>query len=228
MTSPAPDITTLGDLKASGYAPRNLRAEILEHLQAGLRSGTPLFPGILGYEDTVVPAVQNALLCGHDLIFLGERGQAKSRMIRALTGLLDPWVPVIRGSEVNDDPFSPISAHGRALLAEMGDDTPIAWRAAADRYAEKLATPDVSVADLIGDVDPIKVAEGRHLSDEYTIHFTFTTDAHITEKNAKRKAALKKVADWVKQKPDNCTVVFREPDAEALSIFVDLLDPLYE
>lgn len=178
MTSLAPDITTLGDLKASGYAPRSLRTEILEHLEVGLRSGTPLFPGILGYEDTVVPAVQNALLCGHDLIFLGERGQAKSRMIRALTGLLDPWVPVIRGSEVNDDPFAPISAHGRALVAELGDDTPIAWRAAADRYAEKLATPDVSVADLIGDVDPIKVAEGRHLSDEYTIHFGLLPRCH--------------------------------------------------
>jgi magnesium chelatase subunit I len=178
MTTAAPEITTLGDLKASGYAPRSLRAEILEHLQQRLRSRESLFPGILGYEDTVVPAVQNALLCGHDLIFLGERGQAKSRMIRALTGLLDDWVPVIRGSEVNDDPFAPISAFGRGLLAEHGDDTPIAWLAAADRYAEKLATPDVSVADLIGDVDPIKVAEGRHLSDEYTIHFGLLPRCH--------------------------------------------------
>jgi len=119
----------------------------------------------------VIPAVENALLCGHDLIFLGERGQAKSRMIRALVALLDPWVPEIAGSEVRDDPFAPVSAHGRAAVADRGDACEIAWVARDDRYVEKLATPDVSIADLIGDVDPVKVAAGRSLSDELTIHF---------------------------------------------------------
>ena len=178
MTSAPPEPTTLGDLKAGGYVPRSLRSEILDHLQQKIRTDETLFPGILGYEDSVVPAVQNALLCGHDLIFLGERGQAKSRMIRALTGLLDDWVPVIRGSEVHDDPLAPISAFGRSMLADNGDDTPVSWLASVDRYAEKLATPDVSIADLIGDVDPIKVAEGHHLSDEYTMHFGLLPRCH--------------------------------------------------
>jgi magnesium chelatase subunit I len=126
---------------------------------------------VLGYEDSVLPALENALLCGHDLIFLGERGQAKSRMIRALVGLLDPWLPIVAGSEINDDPFAPVSAYARQLVAEKGDATPLAWVARETRYAEKLATPDVSIADLIGDVDPIKVAQGRSLGDELTIHF---------------------------------------------------------
>ena len=173
-----PELRTLGELKASGWVPKSLRSEVLENLEKHLRGGEPLFPGILGYEETVVPAVQNALLCGHDLIFLGERGQAKSRMIRALTSLLDPWVPIVAGSEVNDDPFAPISAYAKEIVAEQGDATPIGWLAAGDRYAEKLATPDVSVADLIGDIDPIKVAEGRHLSDEYTIHFGLLPRCH--------------------------------------------------
>ncbi len=169
MTQPAP--ATLGELKASGVGPRTLREEIRANLLAKLSAGDELFPGIIGYEDTVVPAVENALLCGHDLIFLGERGQAKSRMIRAMVGLLDEWLPKIMGSEVNDDPFAPISVAGKALVAEKGDATPIEWVHRDDRYAEKLATPDVSIADLIGDVDPIKVAEGRSLGDELTIHF---------------------------------------------------------
>ena len=126
----------------------------------------------------MVPAVENALLCGHDMIFLGERGQAKSRMIRSLTGLLDEWVPVVAGSEIRDDPLAPVSAYARELVARQGDKTEIDWLHRDDRYSEKLATPDVSIADLIGDVDPIKVAEGRHLSDEYTIHFGLLPRSH--------------------------------------------------
>ncbi|MDX1650717.1 MAG: magnesium chelatase, partial [Myxococcota bacterium] len=149
-----PSARTLGELRESGWRPRPVREEIRANLLAHLREGAPLFPGILGYDDTVVPAVENALLCGHDLIFLGERGQAKSRMIRALTALLDPWLPEVEGSEIHDDPFAPVSAHARRLVAERGDATPIAWVPRDERYVEKLATPDVSIADLIGDVDP--------------------------------------------------------------------------
>ena len=167
----APKLSTLGELRRAGYGKRTLREEIRLNLLAKLRQGEPLFPGILGYEETVVPAVENALLCGHDLIFLGERGQAKSRMIRALVQLLDAWLPMVAGSEIHDDPFAPVSAYARQLLEEQGDATPIAWLARDARYAEKLATPDVSIADLIGDVDPIKVAQGRSLGDELTIHF---------------------------------------------------------
>ena len=163
--------TTLGELRASGAGPRTLREEIHANLIRQMRAQEPLFPGIIGYDDTVVPAVENALLCGHDLIFLGERGQAKSRMIRAMVALLDEWMPIVAGSEVHDDPFASISAQARALVAEKGDETPVEWVHRDDRYAEKLATPDVSIADLIGDVDPIKVAEGRSLGDELTIHF---------------------------------------------------------
>jgi magnesium chelatase subunit I len=173
-----PTSRTLGELLAAGYAHRTLREELLANLMRHLSEGDPLFPGILGYEETVVPAVENALLCGHDLIFLGERGQAKTRMIRALTGLLDEWMPVIAGSELPDDPLKPISAYGRELVESQGDKTEIRWVHRDTRYSEKLATPDVSIADLIGDVDPIKVAEGRHLSDEYTIHFGMLPRAH--------------------------------------------------
>jgi magnesium chelatase subunit I len=166
-----PKLTTRGELRAQGYARRTLREEIRANLLRKLAAREPLFPGIVGYDETVIPAVENALLCGHDLIFLGERGQAKSRMIRALVALLDPWVPEIAGSEVRDDPFAPVSAYGRAAVLERGDACEIAWVARDDRYVEKLATPDVSIADLIGDVDPVKVAAGRSLSDELTIHF---------------------------------------------------------
>ena len=127
--------------------------------------------GVLGYEDTVIPQLENALLAGHDVIFLGERGQAKTRMIRSLTALLDEWMPIVAGSEINDDPYNPVSHHARLLVAERGDDTPIEWVHRDRRFGEKLATPDTSIADLIGEVDPIKVAEGRYLSDEMTIHF---------------------------------------------------------
>jgi magnesium chelatase subunit I len=126
---------------------------------------------VLGYEHTVMPQLENALLAGHDVIFLGERGQAKTRMIRSLTGLLDEWMPIVAGSEINDDPYHPVSRHARDLVAEHGDDTPISWVHRDDRFGEKLATPDTSIADLIGEVDPIKVAEGRYLSDELTLHY---------------------------------------------------------
>ena len=166
-----PAARTLGELREAGYAFRSLRDEIQANLWRHLREGTPLFPDIWGYDDTVVPAVENALLSGHDMIFLGERGQAKTRMIRSLVALLEEWIPVVAGSEINDDPLAPVSALARQLLAENGDATEISWLHRDERYVEKLATPDVSIGDLIGDVDPIKVAEGHHLSDEYTIHF---------------------------------------------------------
>jgi len=171
MSSSPPGARTLGALRAAGHAPRSLREEIHANLLERLRRGESICPGVLGYDDTVIPALENALLCGHDLIFLGERGQAKTRMIRSLTGLLDEWMPVVAGSEIHDDPFAPVSAAAKALLAARGDDTEIAWVHRDDRYVEKLATPDTSIADLIGDVDPVKVAEGRSLADELTIHF---------------------------------------------------------
>ena len=141
------------------------------NLLVTLKEGRHIFEDMLGYDDTVIPAVENAILCGHDLIFLGERGQGKTRMIRSLVSLLDEWMPVVAGSEIHDDPLAPVSAAGRAQVAERGDDCEIAWVHRDERYVEKLATPDVSIADLIGDVDPVKVAEGRSLSDELTIHF---------------------------------------------------------
>ena len=138
---------------------------------ARIRAGEPLVDGVLGYEDTVLPQLENAILAGHDVIFLGERGQAKTRMIRSLTGLLDEWMPIVAGTEINDDPYAPVSRHARDLIAEQGDDTPIDWVHRDDRFGEKLATPDTSIADLIGEVDPIKVAEGRYLADELTLHY---------------------------------------------------------
>ena len=171
MASSPPAPRTLGELRKAAMHTRPLREELRANLLARIRGGRPLFDGILGYDDSVVPAVENALLCGHDLIFLGERGQAKTRMIRQLTALLDEWLPIVAGSEIHDDPFAPVSAYARHIVAEQGDATPIAWVHRDDRYVEKLATPDVSIADLIGDVDPVKVAEGRSLGDELTIHF---------------------------------------------------------
>jgi len=151
-----------------------LCANLLERL----RAGRPICEGVIGYDDTVIPALENALLCGHDLIFLGERGQAKTRMIRSLVELLDEWIPEVEGSEIHDDAFAPVSAHARHCLQEHGDDTAIAWVHRDARYVEKLATPDVSISDLIGDVDPIKVAEGRALGDELTIHFGLVPRTH--------------------------------------------------
>lgn len=166
-----PTITTLGDLRRSGWESESVKSEIRRNLVDRLRTGENIFPEVLGYEDTVFPQLQNALLAGHDVVFLGERGQAKTRIIRSLVELLDEWMPIIEGSEINDDPYNPVSAHARSLVAEMGDETPIAWVHRSDRFGEKLATPDTSVADLIGEVDPIKVAEGRYLSDELTLHY---------------------------------------------------------
>src|SRR5262245_63570766 len=171
MPETRPAIRTLGALRASAWRPRGVREELRANLLRRMREGTPLLPGIVGYEDSVLPAVENALLCGHDLIFLGERGQAKTRLIRSLAGLLDEWVHEVAGSEIHDDPLAPISARARELVAEHGDACEVAWVHRDDRYVEKLATPDVSIADLIGDVDPVKVAQGRTLSDELTIHF---------------------------------------------------------
>ena len=166
-----PAIRTLGELKQSGYRARSVREEIRLNLLRKLRAGEPLFPGIHGYEDTVIPAIENALLCGQDLLFLGERGQAKRRLIRSLVGLLDEWLPELAGSEIHDDPFAPVSQFGKILVAERGAATPIHWVHRDDRFGEKLATPDVSTADLIGDVDPMKVVQGRSLGDELTMHF---------------------------------------------------------
>src|SRR4051794_12068486 len=141
------------------------------NLIARMRRGDDLFPGIVGYERTVIPQVENAILSGQDIIFLGERGQAKTRMARSLINLLDDEIPIIKGSEVNDDPYAPISAEGKKVVAEFGDEVEIEWIPRDVRYGEKLATPDITIADLIGEVDPIKVAEGRYLSDELTIHY---------------------------------------------------------
>ncbi|MCB9482378.1 MAG: sigma 54-interacting transcriptional regulator [Dehalococcoidia bacterium] len=136
-----------------------------------IRSGDEVFPGIVGYEETVVPQLENAILSGQDIILLGERGQAKSRIIRSLTSLLDEWTPILDGCEIPENPFHPLSAEAKLLVAERGDDAPIRWLHRTERYGEKLATPDITIADLIGEIDPIKVAEGRYLSDELTIHY---------------------------------------------------------
>lgn len=162
---------TLGELRASGWESRSVKDEIRANAVQRISNDQPLFEGVLGYEETVVPQMEHAILAGHDVVLLGERGQAKTRMIRSLTGLLDEWMPIVAGSEINDDPYNPVSRHALDLVAEFGDDTPIAWVHRGDRYGEKLATPDTSIADLIGEVDPIKVAEGRYLSDELTLHY---------------------------------------------------------
>jgi len=163
--------STLGELKASGWVSRPVKEEVRTNAIARIAEGKQLVDGVIGYEDTVLPQLENALIAGHDVIFLGERGQAKTRMIRWLTELLDEWMPIVAGSEINDDPYHPVSHHARVLVAERGDETPLEWVHRDRRFGEKLATPDTSIADLIGEVDPIKVAEGRYLSDELTIHY---------------------------------------------------------
>ncbi|MEI6665364.1 MAG: sigma 54-interacting transcriptional regulator [Chloroflexota bacterium] len=168
---PGQQPSTLGALRSSGYEVLPVREEIRKNLIAKLSSKEPLFPGIHGYEDTVIPQLENAIIGGHDVILLGERGQAKSRIIRSLVSLLDEWTPILAGVEIPENPYQPISEQGRQLVDEMGDDAPIAWMHRDERYGEKLATPDITIADLIGEVDPIKVAEGRYLSDQLTIHF---------------------------------------------------------
>jgi magnesium chelatase subunit I len=162
---------TIGELRATGWRSRSVKEELRANLLARLGEGEAVFPGIVGYDDTVLPAVENAILAGQDLVFLGERGQAKTRMARQLIGLLDEAIPIIRDGELNDDPYAPISPTGRAVLAELGDEAPIDWLPRDRRYAEKLATPDITIADLIGEVDPVRVAEGRYLSDELTLHY---------------------------------------------------------
>ena len=162
---------TLGQLRESGWESVPVKEEVRRNAARRIAAGEPLVDGILGYEDTVLPQLENALLAGHDVIFLGERGQGKTRMIRSLTGLLDEWLPIIAGSEILDDPYNPVSKHARDLIAEKGEDAPIEWVHRDTRFGEKLATPDTSIADLIGEVDPIKVAEGRYLSDELTLHY---------------------------------------------------------
>ena len=164
-------IRTLGELRESGWESRPVKEELRANAIERIRLGEDLFPGIWGYEDSVIPTLENAILAGHDVIFLGERGQAKTRLMRQLVELLDPHLPIVAGSEINDDPYNPVSKYAKELVAKRGNKTPIEWVVRQDRFAEKLATPDTSIADLIGEVDPIKVAEGRYLSDELTLHY---------------------------------------------------------
>jgi magnesium chelatase subunit I len=169
---------TIGELRASGYRSRSVKQELRDNLIARIHSGEDLFPGIVGYEETVIPQIENAILSEQDIVLLGERGQAKTRIARSLINLLDPQLPVIAGCEINDDPFNPICKACQLLVAETGDATPIVWLERDRRYGEKLATPDITIADLIGEVDPIKVAEGRYLSDELTIHYGMVPRTH--------------------------------------------------
>ena len=164
-------LRTIDDLRNSGYVVRPVREEIRDNLINRIRSEEIVFPGIIGFEDSVIPQLENAILAGQDVILLGERGQAKSRLIRGLVNLLDEYIPVIAGCEINDDPYRPICQACRNRVAEQGDATPIEWMPREERYSEKLATPDISIADLIGEIDPIKVAEGHYLSDELVIHY---------------------------------------------------------
>jgi magnesium chelatase subunit I len=166
------NIKTLGELKKSGYKPKSVKEEIRKNLICKLQKNESTFKGIIGYEETVIPDVERALLSRHNILFLGLRGQAKTRMARQMTELLDEYIPVIEGSEINDDPLNPITRHAKDLIDEKGDDTPIQWMHRSERYGEKLATPDVSVADLIGDIDPIKAANLRlNFADERVIHY---------------------------------------------------------
>ena len=170
MTSNRP--RTVGELKASGYQPRSVRDELRRNLIGKVRAGEDIFPGIVGFDDSVVPMIVNGILARHDFVLLGLRGQAKSRILRQLVDFLDPEIPILEGSEINDDPLKPISKYARTLLEENGDDAPVAWVTRDSRFVEKLATPDVTIADIIGDVDPIKAARGGHiLADELTIHY---------------------------------------------------------
>ena len=169
MTHPRP--ATVGQLKETGYRPSSVKDEMRRNLIAKLRAGEQLFPGIVGYRDTVIPQIVNGILSKHDLLFLGLRGQAKTRIIRMLPELLDEWLPVLSGVEINDEPLAPMTKMGKRMLAEQSDDAKIEWVHRSDRYQEKLATPDVTIADLIGEIDLVKHAEGRYLSDESTMHF---------------------------------------------------------
>ena len=174
----APTSSTVGELKASGHTLKTLRQEIRHNLLAALREGRDPWPGLHGFEATVIPQLERALIAGHDIVLLGERGQGKTRLLRTMVGLLDEWTPVIEGSELGEHPFEPITPGSKRRAAELGDGLRVAWKHRDERYAEKLATPDTSVADLIGDVDPMKVAEGRSLGDPETIHFGLIPRSH--------------------------------------------------
>ena len=173
-----PEISTVGALRASGHLQKSVRSEIRDNLIAALRDGRDPWPGLHGFATTVIPQVERALLAGHDIVLLGERGQGKTRLLRTLPSLLDEWSPVIAGSEIGEHPYEPVTAVSIRRAAELGDDLPVEWRHRDERYVEKLATPDTSVADLVGDVDPMKVAEGRSLGDPETIHFGLIPRSH--------------------------------------------------
>ncbi|MFQ5539245.1 MAG: magnesium chelatase, partial [Candidatus Binatia bacterium] len=162
---------SLAELKKSGYSVLTVHEEMRKNLVHCLETGEHILPGIIGYDDTVIPEIENAILSGHHMVFLGERGQAKSRIIRGLVSLLDEHIPIVQGCEINDNPFAPICRACRRRMEQEGDGLPIQWIGRERRYGEKLATPDASIADLIGEIDPIKVAEGRYLADEETIHY---------------------------------------------------------
>jgi magnesium chelatase subunit I len=164
VTSPSDLPRTVGELRAAGHRERGVKQEIRENLLTGLAEGDEIWPGILGFDDTVLPQLERALIAGHDVVLLGERGQGKTRLLRALVGLLDEWTPVIAGAELGEHPYTPITPESIKRAAQSGDDLPVAWKHRSERYTEKLATPDTSVADLVGDIDPIKVAEGRSVA----------------------------------------------------------------
>jgi len=176
--TPTPTPHTLGQLRESGHVQKSLRTELRDNLLAKLAAGEDPWPGLHGFDDTVIPQLERALLAGHDVVLLGERGQGKTRLLRSLVGLLDEWTPVIAGAELGEHPYDPITPESVRRAEELGDELPVEWRHRDERYAEKLATPDTSVADLIGDVDPMKVAEGRHLGDPETIHFGLIPRSH--------------------------------------------------
>jgi magnesium chelatase subunit I len=171
VTTSLPRVGTLSELRATGWVSRTVKDELRANLLEHLRTGGSAFPGIVGFDDTVLPELERAVLAGHDLVLLGERGQGKTRLMRTLAGLLDEWQPYIAGTDIFDDPLAPVSVPGRRLADEHGDDLPVAWRHRDERYAEKLATPDTSVGDLVGDIDPTKVAQGLLLGDPETVHY---------------------------------------------------------
>src|SRR3954465_2901149 len=166
-----PKAMSVGEAEEMGYKPSSVKDELRRNLIAKLRKNEALFPGIIGYRDTVIPQIINGILSGHDLLFLGLRGQAKTRILRMLPDLLDEWMPTIAGVDINDDPLAPMTKVGKRILSEQGDDAKIEWVHRSDRYHENFATPDVTIADLIGEVDLVKHAEGRYLSDESTMHY---------------------------------------------------------
>ncbi len=178
IATPADLPRTVGELRAAGYQPRGVRVEVRDNLLAALRGGDNPWPGVVGFDRTVLPQLERALIAGHDVVLLGERGQGKTRLLRSLTALLDEWTPVIERSELGEHPLQPITPVSRRRAAEEGDALPVAWRHRSERYVEKLATPDTAVGDLIGDVDPVKVAEGRSLGDPETIHYGLVPRAH--------------------------------------------------